>query len=161
MSWNEGCVYREDIQAQDVMEGVAGGGPDRFWCSNRPKHGRVALALPSAISRLLAATSTHLALPLPHPPHILCLDILLVNKTLISALTSIFGAGKFCDDMTCVLPSISQPNLYQIQLSGGVSESSGPADSKTVIEIQFWARFHGEKRENVRDRWNGGYCIWS
>ena len=85
----------------------------------------------------LTAPSTHLALPLPHPPHILCLNILLVNTTLISALTSNFGAGKFCDDMTCVLHSISQPNLYQIQLLGGVSESSGPAESKTVIEIQF------------------------
>ena len=29
------------------------------------------------------------------------------------------------------------PNLYQIQLLGGVSESSGPDESKTVIEIQF------------------------
>ena len=93
--------------------------------------------------------------------HILCLDIILVNTTLISAHTCTFGAGKFCDDMTCVLPSISQPNLYQIQLLRGVSESSGPGESKTVIEIQFWARFHGEKRENVRDRWNGGYCIYN
>ena len=55
--------------------------------------------------------------------------------TLISALTSNFGAAKFCDDMTCVLLSISQPNLYQIQLVRGVSESLGPAESKTVIEI--------------------------
>ena len=85
----------------------------------------------------VAAPSTHMALPLPHPHHILCLDIILVNTTLISAPTSYFGAGKFCDDMTCVLPSISQPNLYQIQLLRGVSESSGPAESKTVIEIQF------------------------
>ena len=92
--------------------------------------------------------------------HILCLDILPINTTLISAHTCTFGAGKFCDDMTCVLPSISQPNLYQIQLLRGVSESSGPAESKTVIEIQFWARFHGEKRENVRDKWNCGYCIY-
>ena len=89
------------------------------------------------MSRPVTAPSTHLALPLPHPHHIFCLDILLVNITLISALTSNFGAGKFCDDMTCVLPSISQPNLYQIQLLGCVSESSGPVDSKTVIEIQF------------------------
>ena len=65
------------------------------------------------------------------------LDIHMVKTTLISAHTCNFGAGKFCDDMTCVLPSISQPNLYQIQLLGGVSESSGPAESKTVIEIQF------------------------
>ena len=85
----------------------------------------------------LTAPSPHLALPLPHPPHILCLNILLVNTTLISAHTCNFGAGQFCDDMTCVLPSISQPNLHQIQLLGCVSESSGPAESKTVIEIQF------------------------
>ena len=63
-----------------------------------------------------------------------------------------FGAGKFCDDMACVLPSISQPNLYQIQLLGGVLESSGPAESKTFIEIQFSARFHGEKQEKVCDK---------
>ena len=85
----------------------------------------------------VAAPSTHLALPLPHPHHILCLDILLVNTTPILAFTSNFGTGKFFDDMTCVLPSISQPNFYQFQLLGGVSESSGPADSKTVIETQF------------------------
>ena len=91
----------------------------------------------SAMFGSVAAPNTHLALSLPHPHHILCLDILLVNTTPISALTSNFGAGKFCDDMTCILPSIPQPNLYQIQLLGGVSESSGPADSKTVIEIQF------------------------
>ena len=34
--------------------------------------------------------------------------------------------------MTCVLPTITQPILHQIQLSGGVSESSGRADFKTV-----------------------------
>ena len=45
----------------------------------------------------------------------------------------------------CVQPSIFQPNLHQIQQSGGFSESSGHADSKTVIEIQDWPRFHGEK----------------
>ena len=89
------------------------------------------------MARPVTALSTHWALPLPHPHHILCLDIVLVNTTLISAHTCNFGAGKFCDDMTCVLPSISQPNLYQIQLLGGVSESLGPAESKSVIEIQF------------------------
>ena len=118
------------------------------------------------VSESHSAMSGPVTAPIPIWPspnhtlhHILCLDIHLVNTTLISAHICNFGAGKFCDDMTCVLPSISQPNLYQIQLLGGVSESSGPAESKTVIEIQFWARFHGEKRENVRDKWNCGYCI--
>ena len=140
--------------------GVAVGGPDRFWCSNRPRHGRVALSHicqvldlePFSHVQAFCCTKTCLVLPLHHPHHIFCLDILLLNTTLISAHTCSFGAGKFFDDMTCFLPSISQPNIYQIQLLRGVSESSGPAESKTVIEIQFSARFHGEQRENVRDR---------
>ena len=45
--------------------------------------------------------------------------------------------GKFLLKMTCVLPSISQPNIAQIQLSGTVLESSGRADSKTVIGFQI------------------------
>ena len=49
----------------------------------------------------------------------------------------------------CVLASISQPNLHQIQLSGGVLESSGRADFKTVIDFQNWPRFVGEKDQNV------------
>ena len=64
--------------------------------------------------------------------HILCLDIILVNTKLISAHTCTFGAGKFCDDMTCVLPSISQLNLYQIQLLGGVLEQG------TVYLLSNW-----------------------
>ena len=143
-----------------------GEGQTGAWCSDRPRHGRVALTHICQVldlepfSHVLACccTNTHHALSLPHPHHILCLDMLLVNTTLISAHACNFGAQKFCDDMTCVLPSISQPNLYQIQLLGGVLESSGPAESKTVIEIQFWVRFHGEKWENVRDKWNCGYC---
>ena len=62
------------------------------------------------------------------------------------------GTGKFCHGLTYVWPSISQPNLHQIQQSGGVSESSGHADSKTVIEIQDWPRFHGEKDQNISNR---------
>ena len=116
------------------MEGVAGRGPDGFWCNIcldmaevlKIKNLADVSESHSAMSGPVTAPSTHLALSLPHPLHILCLDILLVNAILISALTSNFGAGKFCDVMTCVLPSISQPNLYQIQLLGGVSESSGP-----------------------------------
>ena len=53
--------------------------------------------------------------------------------------------------MSCVLPSISQPNIAQIQLSGTVLESSGHADSKTVIEIQDWPRIHGEKGQTTRN----------
>ena len=47
----------------------------------------------------------------------------------------------------CVLPSISQPNLHQIQLSGGVLESSGHADFKTVIDFQ--PTLVGEKDQNI------------
>ena len=57
-------------------------------------------------------------------------------------------------DLCCVSPLITQPNLYQIQLLGGVLESSGRAESKTVIGIQFWAKFHGEKHKTVGDKWN-------
>ena len=72
-----------------------------------------------------------------------------LKTILISALTSNFGTVKFCWEMTCVLPSISQPNLHQIQISRGVSESSGCADFKTVIDFQNWPRFVGEKDQNV------------
>ena len=55
----------------------------------------------------------------------------------------------------CVQPSIFQPNLHQIQQSGGFSESSGHADSKTVIEIQDCPRFHGEKGQTTRNgKWS-------
>ena len=59
-----------------------------------------------------------------------------VEHNPFSALTSNFGTGKFRHDMTCGKPSISQPNLHQIPLSGGVSESSGRADFKTAIDFQ-------------------------
>ena len=72
-----------------------------------------------------------------------------LNATFNSTLTSIFGTGKFCYGLTYAWPSISQPNLHQIQQSGGVSESSGHADSKTVIEILDCPRFHGEKDQNI------------
>ena len=75
-----------------------------------------------------------------------------LNTTLISALTSIFGTGKFCHGLTYAWPAISQPNLHQIQQLGGVSEPSGHADSKTVIEIQDCPRFHGEKDQNICNR---------
>ena len=54
--------------------------------------------------------------------------------------------------MTCVKPSISQSILHQIQQSGGVLESSGRADSKTVIGFHISPRFVGEKDQNIRDK---------
>ena len=54
--------------------------------------------------------------------------------------------------ITCAKPWIFQTNLNQIQKVRSVSESSGHTDSKTVIEIQEWPRFHGEKDQNISDR---------
>ena len=61
--------------------------------------------------------------------------------------------GKFLLKMTCVLPSISQPNIAQIQLSGTVLESSGRADSKTVIGFQIWPIFEGVIEVSLGDKW--------
>ena len=69
-------------------------------------------------------------------------------------LTSIKFTGNFEIDITCLLLPISQATLGWFQHFGGVSESSGRAEFKTVIGIQFWARIHGEKRETVGDKWN-------
>ena len=46
-------------------------------------------------------------------------------------------AGNFFDEMSCEKPLVSQPNLHQIQLSGTVLESSGPADSETAIDFHI------------------------
>ena len=61
--------------------------------------------------------------------------------------------GKFLLKMSCVLPSISQPNIPQIQLSGTVLESSGRADSKTVIGFQIWPIFEGLIEVSLGDKW--------
>ena len=45
--------------------------------------------------------------------------------------------GNFENAMTCLLPQISQAKLGQFQLSGGVLESSGCADFKTVPGFEF------------------------
>ena len=140
--------------------GVAGGGPYGYLVQQQTQTWRRSSRskVPSSWSRALQPClglllHQNLSGPLPAtlPSHLVPGYPRGKNTILISALTSNCRAGKFCDDMTCVLPSISQSNLYQIQLLRGVSESSGPTESKTVIEIQFWARFHEEKRENVRD----------
>ena len=44
---------------------------------------------------------------------------------------------NFENAMTCLLPQISQAKLGQFQLSGGVLESSGHTDFKTVPEFEF------------------------
>ena len=49
--------------------------------------------------------------------------------------------GNFENDTICRKPQISQPKLGQFQHSGGVLESSGHADFKTVLGFEIWARF--------------------
>ena len=66
-------------------------------------------------------------------------------------------------NMGFVKPSISWPILHQIQQSGSVSESSGLADSKTVIGFQIWPRLVGEKDQNISQqmKWLGLYVeVW-
>ena len=43
----------------------------------------------------------------------------------------------------CLLPWLSQPNLFKIQLSGTVLESSRQPDSRTVPGFDNWQRFVG------------------
>ena len=52
--------------------------------------------------------------------------------------------GNFENDIICQKPQISQPKLGQFQHSGGVLESSGRADFKTVLGFEIWARFIGD-----------------
>ena len=52
--------------------------------------------------------------------------------------------GNFENDTICRKPQISQPKLGQFQHSGGVLESSGHADFKTVPGFEIWARFIGD-----------------
>ena len=54
--------------------------------------------------------------------------------------------------MSCTKPQITQPNLHQIQLSGTVLESSGRADSKTVIGFQIRQRFEGDIEVSLGDK---------
>ena len=44
---------------------------------------------------------------------------------------------KFENNIICLLPQISQAKLHQFQASGGVLESSGCADFKTVPGFEF------------------------
>ena len=66
---------------------------------------------------------------------------------------------NFWNETKCAKPSISQPILHQIQHSGGVSESSGQADSKTVIGIPIWPRFDRENKETFCLFSNDQHCI--
>ena len=52
--------------------------------------------------------------------------------------------GNFENDTICRKPQISQPKLGQFQHSGGVLESSGRADFKTVLGFEIWTRFVGD-----------------
>ena len=61
--------------------------------------------------------------------------------------------------MSCGKPQLSQPNLHQIQLSGTVLESSGPADSETAIDFNIWPRFEGVIEVSLGDNWNLHCCI--
>ena len=45
--------------------------------------------------------------------------------------------GNFKNDIICRKPQISQPKLGQFQNTGGVLESSGRTDFKTVPGIEF------------------------
>ena len=65
---------------------------------------------------------------------------------------TIFFQWKWRDVMfwtviKCVKLQITQPKLHQINDIGGVLESSGRADSKTVIGIPIWPRFDRENKE--------------
>ena len=51
--------------------------------------------------------------------------------------------------MSLTLDISAKPKLHQIQRLGGVLESSGRADSKTVIEIPSWPRFDRENRGKI------------
>ena len=55
--------------------------------------------------------------------------------------------------MSCEKPLVSQPNLHQIQLSGTVLESSGPADSETAVDFYIWPRFEGVIEVSLGDKW--------
>ena len=48
----------------------------------------------------------------------------------------------------CLQPQISQPKLGQIGQVGGILETSGPADSKTVPGFDNWPRFVGVIEQN-------------
>ena len=61
----------------------------------------------------------------------------------------------------CVKLQITQPKLHQIKDIGGVLESSGCADSKTVIGIPIWPRFDRENKETSWCISNEQYCIFS
>ena len=57
-----------------------------------------------------------------------------------------------------VSQSITQPKLHQIKDIGDVLESSGRADSKTVIGIPIWPRFDRENKETSWCISNEQYC---
>ena len=67
--------------------------------------------------------------------------------------------GFFFDLMSCDKPLVSQPNILQIQLSGTVLESSGPADSETVIDFHIWPKFEGVIEVSLGDNWKEHCCI--
>ena len=58
----------------------------------------------------------------------------MISKNFVSVLSFYW---KFENDIICLLPQISQAKLGQFQLSGGVLESSGRADFKTVLGFEF------------------------
>ena len=57
-------------------------------------------------------------------------------------------------------PSISQPNLDEIQHSGGVLESSGTAQSNDAPSFHVWARFMGVNKQNKISISFAKYCIF-
>ena len=65
---------------------------------------------------------------------------------------------KFWNVIKCVKLQITQPKLHQIKDIGGVLESSGRADSKTVIGIPIWPRFDRENKETSWRISNEQYC---
>ena len=68
---------------------------------------------------------------------------------------------KFWNVIKCVKLQITQPKLHQIKDIGGVLESSGRADFKTVIGIPIWPRFDRENKETSWSISNEQYCISS
>ena len=60
--------------------------------------------------------------------------------------------------ISCLWPWFTQPNLGQIQLPGGVLESSGQADSKTVPGFDDWPRFEGVIEQNKISHSFCHYC---
>ena len=61
--------------------------------------------------------------------------------------------GNLKNDTICRKPQISEPKLDQFQHSGGVSESSGRADFKTVPGFEIWARFIGDIKGFLCPKW--------